>query len=140
MSLDSPTLVLDPTNRFLSKPSAKLLSETDTVHSSLPKLEIYHALGEGSTGQVFAGRWKHADVAVKISSCIDSRRRLLVEASHYISLQTQSRVSSQQLQLVLPRFMGWYRCHNFDVLILSAEGRPCGNQSWLTLTQGQRCV
>jgi hypothetical protein len=136
----SPILALDPSRCYPAKHSSKLLSEVHTICPFLPKLEIYHLLGEGSTGHVFFGRWKNEDVAVKISSDNDSRRRLLVAAVHYTSLQAQSRVANQQLQRALPTFMGWYCCHSFDLLILSAEGRPCGHDSWLALTREQRYV
>lgn len=140
MNRESPILALDPSRCYPAKRSSKLLSEAHTIRSFLPKLEIYRLLGEGSTGHVFFGWWKNEDVAVKISSDNDSRRRLLAEASHYTYLQAQSRVANRRLQRALTTFMGWYCCHSFDLLMLSAEGRPCGHDSWLALTREQRYV
>jgi hypothetical protein len=97
-------------------------------------------IGRGSTGQVFSARWHGSDVVAKISWDSDARKRLEMEAARYISLMEQNRVPREQIRQALPLFLGWYRGHSFDLMILTAEGRACEGETWKSLSRHQKSV
>jgi len=118
-------------------PSRPFISEVDARRSSLPKLKLTNEIGRGSTGQVFNAQWHEIDVVVKISWDSDARKRLEMEAARYIFLIGQSRVPQERIQRALPLFLGWYRGHSFDLMVLTAGGQSCEGENWKSLSRNQ---
>jgi hypothetical protein len=129
-SLSTPLSLPPPQSR-------PFILEVDARRSSLPKLKLTNEIGRGSTGQVFNAQWHEIDVVAKISWDSDARKRLEMEAARYISLIEQNRVPQERIRRALPLFLGWYRGHSFDLMILTAEGQSCEGENWKSLSRNQ---